>query len=284
MTSARQAAALKWGMTSDCMTWEAAIDAWLVALRAAGRPGTTIRTNRQHLQQAAAESGTRGPWGATTLDLLAYMGSHDWAPETRHGHRTSLRGFYAWGVKAGYIATSPAHELPSVRRTPPRPRPLPERLLTDALRQADPRTRLMVRLAGEHGLRRGEVAAVHSRDVIVDLVGYSLVVHGKGGRDRVVPLADDVARAVLAARGFAFPGQIDGHVSPWWVGKLVGRVLPEGWTTHTLRHRFATRAYAIDHDVFSVQELLGHASAETTRRYVQLPDDAKRRLVAAVAA
>ncbi|MFD6091329.1 tyrosine-type recombinase/integrase [Oerskovia sp. NPDC060338] len=271
-------------MTSDSMTWEAAIDAWLTALRAAGRPETTIRTQRQHVQQCAAQGGLPSPWVATSASLLAYMGARDWVPETRHGHRTSLRGFYAWGVRAGYIESSPAHELPSVRRTPPRPRPLPERLLTDALRRADGRTRLMVRLAGEHGLRRGEVAAVHSRDVIVDLVGYSLVVHGKGGRERVVPLADDVARAILGARGHAFPGQVDGHVSPWWVGKLVGRVLPEGWTTHTLRHRFATRAYAIDHDVFSVQELLGHASAETTRRYVQLPDDAKRRLVAAVAA
>jgi integrase len=89
---------------------------------------------------------------------------------------------------------------------------------------------------------------------------------------------------ILAARGYLFPGQIGGHVSAAHVGKLVSGLLPDRWTTHTLRHRFATRAYAIDHDLFTVQELLGHASADTTRRYVLVPDDAKRRLVAAVAA
>ena len=139
----------------------------------------------------------------------------------------------------------------------------------------------MIRLAGEHGLRRAEIAVVHTRDVTHDLLGYSLIVHGKGGRERQVPLADDVADAILDAAGYAFPGKIDGHLSPWWVGKLVSRLLPAGWTTHTLRHRFATVSYAEDHDVFAVQDLMGHASPATTLRYVQLPDDAKRRLVAA---
>ena len=139
----------------------------------------------------------------------------------------------------------------------------------------------MIRLAGEHGLRRAEIAVVHSRDVVHDLLGYSLQVHGKGGRLRYVPLADDVANAILDAAGYAFPGKIDGHLSPWWVGKLVSRLLPKGWTTHTLRHRFATVSYAEDHDVFAVQDLMGHASPATTLRYVALADDAKRRLVEA---
>ncbi|MDQ2740537.1 MAG: site-specific integrase, partial [Actinomycetota bacterium] len=58
---------------------------------------------------------------------------------------------------------------------------------------------------------------------------------------------------------------------------------PDQWTMHSLRHRFASRAYAVDRDVLTVQDLLGHASPATTQRYVQLPDDAKRRLIEAVA-
>lgn len=52
---------------------------------------------------------------------------------------------------------------------------------------------------------------------------------------------------------------------------------------HQLRHRFATRAYSVDRDVFTVQELLGHASPATTRRYVLVPRSALRATVKAVA-
>jgi integrase/recombinase XerC len=254
-------------------TWASAIDEWLMSLRAAGQPETTIRTRRQQLSQLATSEHVDDPWAATLDDLLAYLGAQRWAAETRHAHRSALRGFYAWAKRRGLVDVDPAVGLPHVRRTPPRARPLPEDHAVAALAAADERQ--------EHGLRRGEIAVVHTRDVSADLLGYSLLVHGKGGRTRMVPLDDDVAAAILDAGGYAFPGKIDGHLSPAWVGKLVDRVLPKGWTTHTLRHRFATTAYAVDHDVFVVQELLGHASPATTLRYVQLPDDAKRRLRAA---
>lgn len=143
----------------------------------------------------------------------------------------------------------------------------------------------MVRLAGELGLRRGEVARVHSDDVVTDLDGWSLVVHGKGDRTRLVPLSPVLARELRALPpGWAFPGDDGGHLSPRWVGKLVGRLLPPGMTMHGLRHRFATRAYHVDRDLLTVQQLLGHASPVTTRAYVQIGEQAKRRLVAAVAA
>lgn len=60
-------------------------------------------------------------------------------------------------------------------------------------------------------------------------------------------------------------------------------MLPDGWTTHTLRHRFATVSYAGTRDLLAVQELLGHSRPETTRGYVQLPQDALRAAVAAAA-
>lgn len=258
--------------------WASAIDEWLVSLRAAGQPETTIRVRRQQLSQLATSEHVPDPWAATLDDLLAYLGAQRWAAETRHAHRSALRGFYSWAKRRGHVGVDPALELPRVRRTPPRARPLPEDHALAALAAADERQALMVRLAGEHGLRRAEIAVVHTRDVQADLLGYSLCVHGKGGRTRMVPLDDDVAAVILDAGGYAFPGQIDGHLSPAWVGKLVQRLLPQGWTTHTLRHRFATRAYAESADVFGVQELLGHASPATTLRYVQLPDDTARRI------
>ncbi|WP_292702628.1 tyrosine-type recombinase/integrase, partial [Microbacterium sp. 69-10] len=61
----------------------------------------------------------------------------------------------------------------------------------------------------------------------------------------------------------------------------VSRLLPPGVTMHALRHAFATRTYNVNRDVFAVQQLLGHSSAATTQRYVQVSDDSLRALVEA---
>ena len=142
----------------------------------------------------------------------------------------------------------------------------------------------MLRLAAEAGLRRAEVAGVHTRDVVEDLGGWSLWVHGKGGRDRLVPLSRSLAVELRGhvERGYVFPGAVGGHLSPRWVGRIVAELLPGEVTMHQLRHRFATRAYGVDRDTFTVQQLLGHASPDTTRRYVAVPDERLRATVDAI--
>lgn len=135
--------------------------------------------------------------------------------------------------------------------------------------RAKPREKLILRLAAEVGMRRAEVARSHSRDLMEDLVGFSLIVHGKGGKNRIVPLPQSLGRTLSTLEGYYFPGNDDGHLSPRYVGKLIRDLLPGDWTMHTLRHRFGTRAYALTSDLLLVQEMLGHASPTTTRRYVE---------------
>jgi sensor histidine kinase YesM len=60
----------------------------------------------------------------------------------------------------------------------------------------------MLRLAAEHGLRCGEVARVHTSDVIDDLLGRTLIVHGKGDKERRVPLTGSMARTHPLAAEF----------------------------------------------------------------------------------
>ena len=50
---------------------------------------------------------------------------------------------------------------------------------------------------------------------------------------------------------------------------------------HSLRHRYATTTYAATHDLLLVSKLLGHASVETTQRYIAMPDERLRAAVAA---
>lgn len=263
--------------------WSGAIEGWVASLRAAARPETTISTRSYHLRRLANQFPKRSPWSLTTAELVGWAADHSWARETRRSYRSSLRTFYAWGIFAGLTDCSPAEGLPPVRPAQPSPRPASEAAYAQALECAPPRVALMLRLAGELGLRRAEVAVIHSADLVRDLVGWSLLVHGKGERRRLVPLPTSLAFELQHAEpGWLFPGNIDGHLSPRWVGKLVTVHLSDHWTMHSLRHRFASRAYAVDRDVLTVQDLLGHASPATTQRYVQLPDDAKRRLIDAV--
>lgn len=265
-------------------SWSIPIALWVAELRAAGRPETTIRLRRDHVRQYARHC-RRDPWDVTGDDLVDWAARHQWAQDTRRSWRSSMRTFYAWAQRRGYIEDSPADALPSVAQSAPNPRPVPEPAYRDAIAAAPPRTRLMLRLAGDHGLRRAEVAQIQRRDVFADEDGWSLIVHGKGDKVRVVPLTDDVAAELRKhGPGYIFPGQHDGHVSAAWVGTLVSRHLPEGYTTHKLRHRAASRWYSIDRDYPAIADLLGHASLETTRRYVRRPQDAARRLVLAGAA
>lgn len=262
--------------------WAAAIAEWLTWLAAGGRPHTTLGLRAYHLRRAARELRVH-PWTVTTDMLAAALARPGWAPEYRRSIRASLVSFYSWAQDSGRCPNNPARLLPTVPVPPAAPRPAPEAVLRQALERADPRTLLMIALGAFAGLRRGEIAGVHSDDLQQARDGWVLWVRGKGGRARQVPLpealAGQIRRAVPAGGGYLFPGQIDGHLSPAHVGKLISRALPDPWTAHTLRHRFATAAYRADRDLIAVQQLLGHASVATTQRYTALPDDALRRAV-----
>ena len=115
-----------------------------------------------------------------------------------------------------------------------------------------------------------------ARDVDPGSVGgtWWLIVHGKGGRGRQLPLWPVLARWLLAGGpGWVFPGRIDGHLSPDHVGELMHRALGSGWGAHSLRHHFACRMYKETQDIFLVQKFLGHADIKTTLVYAKMPDE-----------
>lgn len=254
----------------DSWAWRVAITSWEDAARGRGAPETTLRTRREHLR-LLAKSIEAGPWDVTADQLRTWFSGRAWAANTYRSRRTTLRAFYSWAVVEGHVDESPAHALPPGEVPAPRPRPVTDRAYFAALARAEPRERLMVRLAAEHGLRRAEVAVVWpDRDLIEDLYGWSLIVHGKGGKERTVPVVDEVASELRRlGPGYAFPGQVDGHLSPRWVGTVVSRLLPDGYTMHKLRHRAGTVWHDEVGDLAVVQDLLGHADPKTTRAYVQ---------------
>lgn len=263
--------------------WLGALTEWVIYLRASGHAETTIRTRVENMRVFARAAGFTDPWTVTAHDIITWMGQQAWMQETRRGRRQTFVAFYAFGVERGYITASPAAALPRVKPAPARPRPAPLQVYRNALSRADSRETLILRLAAEAGLRRGEIAVIHERDIFEDLDGWSLTVHGKGGKRRVVPLNRSLALALrMACRvggGWALPGDINGHLSTKYVGILATRLLDDDWTLHTLRHAFASELLWQGTDLRSIQELLGHASLATTERYTKPRDGAGRAAV-----
>lgn len=269
--------------------WIQPIADWTVSLRAANHRQPTITTRADHLRRASRALGP-DPWAVTAEQLVTWVGQQDWATETRRSVYASLRSFWRWGLEAGHITGPlPTMRLPRVKAAAPKPRPAPEAIIQAAMIEADEQLQLILALAAEAGMRRAEIAQVHRRDLVEDLDGWSVIAHGKGGKDRLLPLTPELAirvkKACLAGGGWAFPGDYaGGHWSPRWVGKLATRVLPGAWTLHTLRHRFATRVYTETGDLITLQELLGHASVATTQRYVATPRERLRAAMMTAAA
>lgn len=266
--------------------WAGLVDGYLDAEAGAGRSRATIATRRGQLSQLARALQCT-PDRVTEAMLLRWLGHPDWSIETRRSRRNAVVLFFRWAHRAGHISADPAAELRVVRAAVPAPRPAPDAAWFAALAVAPPRVRLMLRLAAEVGLRRAEIARLHTRDLAEGPGGWQLRVLGKGSKVRVLPISDELAGLVAAGAaghspceptvGWLFPSStIGAHLAPKTVGDLMAGALPDHWTAHTLRHRFATRAYRGSRNLRAVQTLLGHSSVATTERYTAVDDDEVR--------
>lgn len=262
--------------------WEQAVDSWVMWLRASGVSRRTVHTRRGHVRAVARVSHLRHPNEVVLELLVALYASQGWGLEHRRGMRTSLNQFYTHCIKVGICEDNPAAGLPHIPEGKGAPKPAPEWLWEELVSSTAPRELLMVRLAGEVGLRRDEIAQVQRDDVIWDGSGWALIVHGKGNKQRVVPVNDRLAEQLqkrpvwipaTAPFTFIFPSLdrwgnvVADHLSADRVGRLVSDLMPVGYSAHKLRHRYATRGFAGTRNLRAVQEALGHASVATTQRY-----------------
>lgn len=256
-------------------TIEDALSGWRAWMLAAGRPDTTVNLRCYQLErvgqrQRSVDGDHRGP---CTLDRRPQMGAGDQAVVAGGVDRV-----LSVGRRDRTGRPQPCRGSARGQGAQEEGEAAPERVIRAALVGADDRLWLMLNLAWRCGLRRGEIARTNGADLVEDQRGTVLVVHGKGGRERFVPVpADVVGRLRQVCRGnaggWAFAGQIEGHLSARRVGEVVADALPGGWTCHTLRHRFGTSSYATSGgDLVAVQELLGHAKPETTRRRAGQPE------------
>lgn len=266
-------------------TWDDLMVPYLTHLRGKRRSPRTIELRTYQLKRFFTATDLL-PAEVTIDHLRDWMDRPEWAANTCMVVKSSLGSFFGFLNDEEILPTNPAKRLESPKVPASKPKPATDEDLAYAFLRATPRVQLMIVLGARVGLRAMEIAQVRSDDVFLDEHGATLRILGKGGKTRIVPLADDVAEMVMSDEpGHLFPGRIGGHISPAYVSRLVSQALPPGVTCHKLRHRFATLAYrGSDHNIRAVQELLGHASVATTQIYTQIGGDELRRAVLSIAA
>lgn len=261
--------------------WPAVLPLYREALQAAGRASTTVRLHTHYL--GILQRTFPAPWDVTTANLRSVLAHPSWGAEARKSARAVFRSFYRWGHAEGYVEADPALALAPVTVRPKPSNPTPEVVVQELLLDNSERLVFMSLLAGCMAMRVGEIARVHSEDY--NRYTEELLVHGKGDRERVLPVTDAQLRLFLRrADGWAFPNRTGGHLSPGYVSKLLSHAQPKGWTGHSLRHRAANKAHDEILDVRAVQEFLGHAQLNTTMGYLRVTRDRLRRAVEASSA
>jgi len=215
---------------------------------------------------------------------------------------STVRSWHAFLLDEGAVDDDVAHDVPSPKTGSRLPKALSvdavQRLIDaaggetpEALRDA-----AMVELLYATGARISELVALDVDDVI----DHDIVrLHGKGDKQRIVPVGGYARRAleaylvrarpIFAQRGTATPALLLGvrggrlsRTNAWHrLGVIAERAgLAEHVSPHTLRHSFATHLLEGGADVRVVQELLGHASVSTTQIYTLVTADTLRDMYA----
>lgn len=152
--------------------------------------------------------------------------------------------------------------------------------LPDSTKEAGARDRAMMELLYSSGLRASELCDLELRNF---RDGTITVECGKGEKTRTVPV-NMTARSAIAEYIVRFRGEEEGYLfitqvhkkgmSRRLLAEIVGRYAKkarlEGLTPHTLRHACATHLLDAGADLRLIQEVLGHASINSTQRYTHL--------------
>lgn len=244
-------------------------------------------------------------------DYLARCEAESLSRSTRARRLSSIRQITRFAVEEGWREDDPGQRISGPKRAKRLPKTLTEdevaRLIaaaaetgrTDAERA---RNRCLVELLYATGLRVTELVSLP----VVAARGKpdTLLVRGKGGKERLVPLTTpakealtdwlairDAAQKVARDKGapnspalFPSSGKA-GHLTRHRFHGLIKEIAvtagvsPAKTSPHTLRHAFATHLLAHGADLRTIQALLGHADVGTTEIYTHVLNDRLKRLV-----
>ena len=228
---------------------------------------------------------------------LAWLNHENYSRRTIARRISSLRSFYKFLLREEYVRQNPFAKV----RTPKLDKRLPVFLeepeinsLLD-LPDATPlglRDQAVLEMLYATGCRVSELAGLHLADV--DLSGLFVLLHGKGNKDRIVPIGHTCrdaflryyaqSRSPLMAKyhveehQHVFVNNRGGMLTDRSVRRILDKyvqklALQKNVSPHTIRHTFATHLLEHGADLRAVQELLGHASLSTTQIYTHITNE-----------
>jgi integrase/recombinase XerC len=275
--------------------WE--IDAYRRSV--GGLSPATVRAYGSDLQRFAEWAG-RGdisePGQVDRIVLrryLAFMATRRYSKASIARAAASLRSFFQWCAKRGLIDHDPSTRLSAPSPDSRLPRVLGHGELATLLEPSfdapdrhlgavDRRDDAILELLYGSGIRVAELCSLDVSDV--NLARGVVAVIGKGSKERQVLIHDRCAQAIgawlgpprLALAGPQTPGQPlffnrrGNRIGPRDVRRILDRRSPVPTHPHALRHSFATHLLDGGADLRVVQELLGHASLQTTQVYTHV--------------
>jgi integrase/recombinase XerC len=261
--------------------------------------GADLRQFRTFLTQDPSGRSNAGRPDVTAIRAyLAWLSKAGNKQSSLARKLATLRSFYRFLIKEGRMSQNPAQLV----RAPRLPRHLPRVLSKDDANalmefpdggtESALRDKAVLEVLYSTGARASELVGMNISDVMMH---EGLVrLRGKGRKERIVPIGavalDAIRRyherraqtrdnkGVHEPAGYpVFTSKIGRRLSTRTVGRIVGkysRQLPRGAVSpHALRHSFATHLLDEGADLRAIQEMLGHASLNTTQKYTHLAAD-----------
>ncbi len=262
------------------------IDIFLEALSAEkGRSDKTLISYESdlHLADNAINGGLIN---ANNSDIQNYLSSLPDKPSSIARKASALRGFYKFLMLEKIIKNNPTANL----ELPKRNRALPKFLTVEEIEllissagdiRNSLRLRAMIELLYASGLRVSELCELP----ISGILGNKLLIHGKGAKERLVPMHDAAIHALnkwLDARGdinskYVFPtNSKSGHITRDGFFKILKKcavlsgIAPNRVSPHVLRHSFASHLLAGGANLRAIQTMLGHEDISTTQIYTHV--------------
>ena len=261
-----------------------------------GAARNTLLAYRRDLETfAATVADVAAATGDELRHFLASLAKEGAAPSTQARKLSALRQFHRYLLREGVRADDPTNLLDVPRLGAPLPKYLSEAEVDALLEAADlqPQAELMraaLEMLYATGLRVSELLSLPRRA----LAGQDemLLIRGKGGRERIVPLSEAARTAaqplMKSGSPHLFPGRDPAQpLTRQGFGVMLKHTAldagidPSRVSPHVLRHSFASHMLARGADLRSLQMLLGHADIATTQIYTHVLAERLQRLVEA---